>query len=93
MFTMLFSCLPSLKLTAFAPENQWLEDHPAPFWESLFSGANLLLVLGRACHSRARMIFSGPEIKGACAGWVAVGGWRWVVEDISRFVAKPLQTW
>ena len=82
MFTMLFSCLPSLKLTAFAPENQWLEDHPASFWESLFSGANLLLVLGKGMsyHSRARMIFSGPEIKGVvvevAGGWVAVGCWR-----------------
>ena len=42
-------CLPSLKLTAKAPENGWLEYDPASFWGvnfGLFSGANLLLVLG-----------------------------------------------
>ena len=30
--------LPSLKLTAKAPEN-WLEDDPASFWDTIFSGA------------------------------------------------------
>ena len=39
--------LPSLKLTAKAPENGWLEDDPFLFGVCLFSGANLLLVSER----------------------------------------------
>ena len=48
--------LPSLKLTAKAPENRWLEEDPASFWGNfgLFSGVNSLFfpggyVLGFRC--------------------------------------------
>ena len=42
--------LPSMKLTAKAPEDGWLEDEDyCPFgFFCLFSGANWLLVVGRA---------------------------------------------
>ncbi len=40
--------VPSLKLTAKAAENGWLEYDPASFWgkKPIFQGANLLLVSG-----------------------------------------------
>ena len=37
--------IPSLKLTAKAPEHQWLEDDIS-FWEGLFCGGGELLVAG-----------------------------------------------
>ena len=36
----LFSDYPSLKLTAFANENGWLEYFLVSFWDGLFSGAS-----------------------------------------------------
>ena len=38
----LYITLPSLKLTAKAPETGWLEYDPASFWDGLFSGAMLV---------------------------------------------------
>ena len=45
--------LPSLKLTAKAPENWWLEDNPFLLGFGLFSRANCQLVLGRVDPPRS----------------------------------------
>ena len=39
---------PSLKLTATAPEDWWLEDDPTSFWgPPFFAGTGAMLVSGR----------------------------------------------
>ena len=67
-----FSEIPSLKLTAKAPENEWLEDY-FPFGMVLWISRKLVMILLHISHSSAyqhpsgfRYATSGRQDQGAC---------------------------
>ena len=61
--------IPSLKLTAKAPENQWLEDELS-FWGPAYFQVLLLLVSGRVSFLYSKSQFLGPsqgrEVREVC---------------------------